>query len=167
MRKFQIIILLGLALAVFGCNGDQPTNPTSTGLQDMRLDQAAELPGTPNANPALDPKEIVLSEEGLEGLFGPDKLPPCIQVIDNYGFVWTLSISGGVVSGTADYFGAIWDVSGTGRTINAYTRDPAAYCDFVYYVEFIDKPSRTASGSWANTSCSGTGTWSGTGGACP
>ena len=99
MRKFQILILLGLALAVFGCNGDQPTNPTSTRLQDVRLDQAVELPGTPNANPALDPKEIMLSEEGLEGLFGPDKLPPCIQVTDNWGFVWTLSISGGVVSG--------------------------------------------------------------------
>lgn len=167
MRKFQIVILLGLALAVFGCSSDQSTNPTSTQLNDVRMDLAAELPGTPNANPALDPKEIVLSEEGLEGLFGPDKLPPCIQVTDNWGFVWTLNISGGAVTGTAEYFGAYWDVQGSGRTINAYTRDPAAYCDFVYYVEVIDKPQRFASGSWQNTSCAGTGTWSGTGSACP
>jgi len=64
-------------------------------------------PGATPANPDLNNWEgsdlgIQLADQGLEALFATDDkaLPPCITVIDDFGYIWTLNISGGVISGT-------------------------------------------------------------------
>lgn len=167
MKKVQLILVLAMVLFVFGCSSDNATSPA-----DSSLDGAPALvgndfmPGNPNDNPSIDPKDIQLSEFGLESLLGPDKFPSCIVFDDGY-FIWNLNIVNGVVTGTTTrYDGAVWDVNGTGQTLNCTISDHVNYCDFVYYVQGIDKVNRTAFGTWQNTTCPGTGTWSGTGSPC-
>ncbi|PIV81402.1 hypothetical protein COW53_04570 [bacterium CG17_big_fil_post_rev_8_21_14_2_50_64_8] len=168
MKLIRIMSLLALVLMIFGCSQDNSTT-TPNSLIDVRTDLAIDSPSqNVGSDFTIDPKSIPLHEVGLPALFGPDKLPPCITLTDVYGFVWTLNISGGTSTGTCVTTSCgTYDVRGTGKTVTAYYRGSDVNCAdwFTYYVTTIDKPSRTASGTWTNSAGS-SGSWSGSGGPC-
>lgn len=168
MKKPHLLILIALALFVAGCSSEQATSPTATAMHNVRTGLGdGESPSSAAGNGDISaPLDSELHEVGIAALFDVDKaFPPCITFVDVWGYVWTLNISGGSITGTVDTGGCgIYRVSGSGRTINAYS-PTAECCDFTYYVTAVDKPARYAEGTWTN-SCGGSGTWSGTGGPC-
>lgn len=168
MKKFAILVLLALALFVFGCSSDQSSSPTATALHNVRTDPGTgDSPSSATGEGEVSaPLASELDEVGFAALFDVEKaFPPCITFVDVWGYVWTLNISGGVITGTVDTGPCgIYQVSGSGSTINAYGTNPDC-CDFTYYVTAVDRPNRYAEGRWTNV-CGGSGTWSGTGGPC-
>ena len=85
---------------------------------------------------------------------------PCMSGVwrDNYSFIWTLTQSGGAITGTVDTrscgtYTVTGSITGSDVILNA----SGSCCDFAFDGTIVDCAS--GSGNWTND-CGGTGTWS-------
>lgn len=120
------------------------------------------LVGSVYAGPADD----VAPEVGNKTrLFGAS-VDQGVLVCDNFGYKWSLSITGpGQCAGKVDTGGCgVWDVTGTFDAVNiqlvARNSTGNTCCkQFTYTGKHTGKQGKTASGNWSNI-CGGSGTWS-------
>ncbi len=145
-RSRIIILMLPFAFALWGCG----TDPAPT-----QLEGDGSFAGT------MDAGSDVL---GLFALAADsDKaLPPCITITDTQGYVWTINRNFGQINGTVVLPGGcgVYQFTGTSSFLSAWTDTPAAGCceSFTYFVEVLDIPGRSASGTWFD-SCGNSGNW--------
>jgi hypothetical protein len=160
----SLFLLLG---ALVGCSADEGTAPQANDLAAPRLQTYAPTDFAPEADriPFVEPK---LSEVGIDGLVDQDKAVRHICATDVWGYFWDITVNNGVVTGTVNTGPCgIYTVSGTPTHLRADIQVPQEGCvSFDYFVEFLDRPNRTVSGSWRNDA-GASGTWSATGGPCP
>ncbi|MEK7699490.1 MAG: hypothetical protein AAB332_03720 [Planctomycetota bacterium] len=84
---------------------------------------------------------------------------------DNYGYVWTMTIKGGKVTGTVQTTDCgTWKVTGTYKkkklNVKATNQENNGCCEWFTYTGTFNKKTKVGSGTWANSSeCGGTGSW--------
>ncbi len=107
-----------------------------------------DTPGAPSNGPAVN----------LEDVLGR-----VICTVDNYGNVYSLTLNGGVISGTMDspYCGSYGCVTGTyqGLSFNMHMGCPSGSCIGFTYTGVVDMNTKTASGTWANDGGAGSGSF--------
>lgn len=169
--RSKFILAIGtsllLAVALVGCSSDEATAPRLDDLAAPQLQTYAPTDFVLEAD-RVDFVEPKLSEVGIEGLDDQDKAVKHICATDVWEYIWDITLTNGVVTGTVDTGPCgIYTVSGTKTHLRADIQVPQEGCvSFDYFIEALDKPNRTVSGSWRNDA-GGSGTWSATGGPCP
>lgn len=84
---------------------------------------------------------------------------------DNYGYVWTMSIKGGKVTGTVKTTDCgTWKVTGTYKkkklNVKATNQENNGCCEWFTYTGTFNKKTKVGSGTWVNSSeCGGSGSW--------
>ena len=91
-----------------------------------------------------------------------------VVACDNYGYVWTINIKKGKITGNVDTGTCgVWKVTGTYKkkniTLNAKNQEENGCCTTFTYTGKFNKKTKVGSGSWTNA-CGGSGSW--TMGAC-
>lgn len=89
-----------------------------------------------------------------------------VVACDSYGYVWTMTIKGGKVTGTVKTTSCgTWKVTGTykKKKLNVKATNQSSgngCCEWFTYTGTFNKKTKVGSGTWVNSSeCGGSGSW--------